>query len=382
MNTRPAPRLPLLPALVAGLLAAAPVLALTSDRERTVSMEAFDIDVDFASGTRTLERDVVIVQGTTQIFADKVVAEMGEEELDTLTAWGKPAIFKTLPDGQTEVVVAKGDRLVFDNTNRVVTMTGNARIEQREDVITGGVITYDLTTEAFKVSRADPASGAEGQAASGRPRIVIQPRAGGKSGAAPGPAPGEAAAESASPEAESASSEAPASTPESAAAAPADETPAPAASEAVGDAATAAAETAAEEPEPAASVGPDLPAPTEAAAIGEAVAAMVVFYETYYELGDAERLVSLFAVDGAENELQGRAALRAAYERLFARTRSRQTQIEALETRQTQAGQWVVRGTVITEQVTGDGQRAEDTRPVEFSFVDEGGMLRIRHMRY
>ncbi len=423
MKTRLSLTLGVTSALVGGLYAAGTAFALKSDREQELSMEAVDVDVDFRSGTRTLQHDVVITQGTTQIVADKVVAEVTDDELNTATAWGQPAVFKTLPDGQEEVVIAKGDRLHFDNANGVVTITGNARIEQLENVVSGGVITYNLNTEAFKVSRADPTS----DSAPARPRIVIQRRAPAASDALPG-APMTVAAQSYPLEPPTADAEtpataagddqAPAPQPETPVAARVDDAPAPQpAAAALGDATPLPTETTvaasgdeAREPEPAVSqalgsstagvpdtagpepaaptsiqvarVAPSLSAPSDAAAVRDAVAAMVVFYETYYELGDSERLMSLFAADGVENDMRGEAAIRDAYERLFANTSSRRTLIEVVDIRQGEAGEWVARGTVSITQARRDGRRFEDSRPIELSLADKGGVLRITRMRY
>ncbi len=173
------------PVFAVALLTAAPALALKSDREQTVFMEAADVDVDFRTGTRTLRQNVVITQGTTQIFADKVVAEFVDGELGEATAWGDPAVFETLPDGEEQLVIATGDRLHLDNVHRIVTVEGDAAIDQNGNVVSGGSITYHLDTEVLKVRRAAEAAGESSAAAAGAaPRIVIRPDADSGSGVA------------------------------------------------------------------------------------------------------------------------------------------------------------------------------------------------------
>ncbi len=114
----------------------------------------------------------------------------------------------------------------------------------------------------------------------------------------------------------------------------------------------------------------------------EAVAAFVVFYETYYELGDAKRLAELFAADAVDNASRGKAAIRDAYARLFADTTSRRALIEVLETRRTEDGRVAARGTLSVTRTHTDGSRVENTGAFELSLQDKGGVLRIARLTY
>lgn len=433
--------------------AAEVAFALKSDREQTVFMQAVEIDVDFRLGTRTLRHDVIITQGTTQIVADKVVARIADDTLDAATAWGEPAVFKTLPDGQEDIVIAKGDRLHFDNTNQTVTINGNGRIVQRDDVISGGLITYNLSTEVFTVRDAEAPAGATEsgtasaatQPSAGRPRVVVQPR-----GQTPpaAPASDSAAPQEATPSEDALPSPPPSDVPQAEAI---DSTPtvagtldtepteaevapepAPAQTESADVAVAsqqAAADTMPAEPAAAAQQAAAAPAPTEiatapapaasppeqtettaaAAGVGsapvdeavqvaraapgmstpkseaeiqEAIGAFVVFYETYYQLGDAERLSALFVADGVENDRRGDTEIRGAYEDVFENTTSRQAAIDVVDVDQTETGELLARGTLTVTLDYHDGRRAEQSTAVELSLVDDGGMLRIARMRY
>ncbi len=454
----------------ASAFAADVAFALKSDREETVFMQAVEIDVDFRLGTRTLRHDVIVTQGTTQIVADKVIAEIVEDTLDAATAWGEPAVFRTLPDGQEDIVIAKGDRLHFDNTNQIVTINGNARIVQRDDVISGGLITYNLATEVFTVRDAEAPAGATAsgaasaaaQPSAGRARVVVQPREQAPSSAAPAPdsaapqeetpsadappssspsdvpqaeaidstptvagtsdaepteaevapepaptdigstgaaaAPEQAASEARSTEVAVASQQTsvdttaaePAAAPQQAApdTAPAEIATAPeqaasAPEETETTAAAAGVESAAaEEAVQVARAAPGMRTPKSEAEIQEAVGAFVVFYETYYQLGDAERLSALFVADGVENDRQGDAEIRGAYEDVFDSTTSRQAVIDVVEVDQTETGELLARGTLTVTLDYRDGRRAEQSTAVELSLVDDRGMLRIARMRY
>ncbi len=159
-------------------------LALKSDRDQPATVDAEEVDMDFKTGVRTYRGKVFIKQGSTEIYADKVVTEYVDDKLDKATAWGNPAVFKTLPDGQEEIVTGKGQRLEFDNANRVVTMYDNAVIEQHQNSVTGDVIAYNLTTEQLKIrggskirKTSEGQEGSDESTGSGqRSKIVIQPK--------------------------------------------------------------------------------------------------------------------------------------------------------------------------------------------------------------
>lgn len=159
-------------------------VALKSDREQPAAVDADQIDFDFKTGRRTYEGNVFAKQGTTELTADKIVMEYVDDKLDKAVAWGNPAVFKTLPDGQEDIVTGKGQRIELDNTGQVVTFHENAVIQQREDTVTGEIIVYNLTTEQLqirggsKVRKMPDATetSAEQDSSGERSRVVIQPR--------------------------------------------------------------------------------------------------------------------------------------------------------------------------------------------------------------
>ncbi|MFT6712331.1 MAG: lipopolysaccharide export system protein LptA, partial [Arenicella sp.] len=78
------------------------VLALSTDRDQPAEIEADDIEFDFKNGTRTYIKNVLVVQGTLRITADKVIANYGEKDLENATAWGSLARFKQRPDDKPD----------------------------------------------------------------------------------------------------------------------------------------------------------------------------------------------------------------------------------------------------------------------------------------
>ena len=165
-------------------------IALDSDKNAPVTINAETTNIDFRTGKRTLTGNVDISQGTMNIKADKVVLVYKGDDIDTATAYGKPVKFKQLPEGHKETVFGEGKTLKLEQAKDLVTLTTNAKITQGSNVITGKVIYYNMKTSKMTVkgqtssskkkttsSKPEEASSeaTTSKQESGRTRIVIQP---------------------------------------------------------------------------------------------------------------------------------------------------------------------------------------------------------------
>ena len=164
-------------------------MALDSDKEAPIAIQADSTDIDFRSGTRTLTGNVIIDQGTMHIEADKVVIKYAGSEIDTAHAWGKPVKFRQLPEGKDEEVKGQGLTLTLEQAKNLVTIKDNAKLVQGVNTITGQVIYYNTLTSKMTVKGKTRStlekSAAQGKikgvesktSASGRTRVIIQPGA-------------------------------------------------------------------------------------------------------------------------------------------------------------------------------------------------------------
>lgn len=178
-------------AIIAALYLFAPGsgMALDSDKNAPIAIQADSTDIDFRTGTRTLIGNVVIDQGTMHIEADKVIVKYAGSEIDTATAWGKPVKFRQLPEGKDEEVKGQGLTLKLEQAKNLVTIKDNAKLVQGINTITGQVIYYNTLTSKMTVKGKTRStlekSAAEGKvpgveskkSASGRTRVIIQPGA-------------------------------------------------------------------------------------------------------------------------------------------------------------------------------------------------------------
>ena len=174
-------------------------LALESDRDQTATLEADDIELDLRTGVRTYRGDVVYRQGSIRLDCDELVTRLNDDgELDTGVCTGTPGRFRQRPEGSGEDVVGEAVEITMDQTDRLVTLGGQARVTQGPNTVTGRLITSGLDTDKVLVKGGAQTSGSAsggstgsetaggGAAVSGgqpedaasrpRARLVIQPR--------------------------------------------------------------------------------------------------------------------------------------------------------------------------------------------------------------
>lgn len=140
--------------------------ALPEDRNQPIQLEADRGQLDQKTGTSIYEGNVVIIQGSMHLNADTATVYTQNGQFQRIEAFGKPAAwrYKTSPD--KEELHGTGLRVDYDVTKDLMTMTGNARVTQGNDVYTGDYIEYETKTDLVR------ARGEKGN----RIQITIQPK--------------------------------------------------------------------------------------------------------------------------------------------------------------------------------------------------------------
>jgi lipopolysaccharide export system protein LptA len=174
--------------LALAMLAATPAatIALESDRNQPATVEADEVEYDFRTGVRTYKGNVIVTQGTLRITGDKLEVVYKGQDLESATAWGRPASFRQRPDGKDQDVIGKGKRIVLDQLANTLTLYDQASIQQGPDVANGDEIVYDITDDKLSVRGAATtqkrSSGEKAEASSAEPekptraRVVITPQ--------------------------------------------------------------------------------------------------------------------------------------------------------------------------------------------------------------
>jgi len=127
------------------------VQALKSDRDQPAEIEADDIEFDFPKGIRTYIKDVLVIQGTLRLKADKLVGIYKDGELVKATAWGSLARFKQRPDDKPEDVEGWAKKIVVDQKANTLTLIGKAALKQGIDTARGETIIYNMATDKLQI---------------------------------------------------------------------------------------------------------------------------------------------------------------------------------------------------------------------------------------
>jgi lipopolysaccharide export system protein LptA len=163
------------------LLVSVPVVAEKADRLKPTNIEAKRGTIDEANKVRTMEGDVILVQGTMRITAEKMVVKEDATGNISAQAFGPSAgqiTFRQKREGFSDFVDGVADRAEFDDKASTLKLFGRARLTSAGDVAEGEYIYFNTATEVYAIrnSAADDKPGVVQPDASGRVKITIQPR--------------------------------------------------------------------------------------------------------------------------------------------------------------------------------------------------------------
>lgn len=155
-----------IPIAVALLLAwSGPSLALKSDRQQPLEVNADMTDGTLGDGTATLKGNVEIRQGTLLIRADIAQVEKAEGRVRRFELTGSPVhLQQDIEDAG--LVTAEARRVEYEVASGIVTLTGSADVVHPQYRISGEVLEYDMNIQHFK------GKGGDGN---GRIRIQLDP---------------------------------------------------------------------------------------------------------------------------------------------------------------------------------------------------------------
>ena len=160
-------------------LAVTPAMALKSDRQKPLEVNADASDGTLGDGTATLRGNVEIRQGTLLIRADIARVERAEGRVRRFELDGSPVHLQQEIE-EEGLVRAEAQKVEYEVASGIVTLTGAADVDHPQYHISGEVLRYDMNAQHFQGSGGD---------ADGRIQIRMEPEVL-QQGASPGqPAP-------------------------------------------------------------------------------------------------------------------------------------------------------------------------------------------------
>jgi lipopolysaccharide export system protein LptA len=149
------------------LLLPAQLWALATDGEQPIEVEADELEVRDQEKISIYLGNVVLVQGSLQINADRVVIHFNEvNELILMEMTGTPATFRQLDDEQQEIL---GEALQIDYTRSesLLELRDSARVSQAGDVIESDLIRINTESSSLQAGSAESDQ---------RVKMLIQPK--------------------------------------------------------------------------------------------------------------------------------------------------------------------------------------------------------------
>lgn len=156
---------------ILGLLpfAIAPALALEGDGDQPITIDSNSATYDDKQGTSVYQGNVVAIQGSMRMDADKLVVYIINGAIDKLVATGNPVKFKQLPDvGKEEV---KGHSLIAEYypEKTLLVLIKKAVVWQGANQSSSELILYDSKNAVIKAG--------ENSSDSKRVHATFQPKA-------------------------------------------------------------------------------------------------------------------------------------------------------------------------------------------------------------
>jgi lipopolysaccharide export system protein LptA len=149
--------------------------ALPSDRQKPIQLFADKVTYNEKTGLSTYSGNVIIEQGTMRLQANSIVAISSKDKkgIETITADGSPAKFQQQVDANKGLAKGQAQKIVYNAQTGIITLTGNAQLEQDGSSIKGAVLRYSMNKGDVE---ALGSSGNSGSGSSkGRVQIVLPP---------------------------------------------------------------------------------------------------------------------------------------------------------------------------------------------------------------
>jgi len=147
------------------LLVPAAGIALESDRQQPLLVNADASDGTLGDGKAVLRGNVEIRQGTLLVKADQAEVEKAEGKVREVVLRGKPVLLQQEIENEG-LVTATANNISYQVATGIVTLTGSADVDHPQYQISGEVLVYDMNLQHFQGSGGDN---------NGRIRIQLEP---------------------------------------------------------------------------------------------------------------------------------------------------------------------------------------------------------------
>ncbi|GLQ31298.1 lipopolysaccharide transport periplasmic protein LptA [Litoribrevibacter albus] len=140
------------------LLISAPLYALPEDKTQPIQLEADQAKLNNETGISEYLGNVVIIQGTAQLRADRVILHTANNEVVRMEAFGSPAKYQQILQPNEPPTHIEGNTLDLKIADQLAEVTGNGKVFKGEDKLSSEKITYSLKTGELNATKSENSS--------------------------------------------------------------------------------------------------------------------------------------------------------------------------------------------------------------------------------
>ncbi len=152
--------------LAAGLLPAAG-WALSSDRDKPMSIEADRVELNDGKGVSVYHGNVKVSQGTLLLTGDTMTVYNKGDKVEKVIMEGTPATYRQRPDNKDQDVRARALRMEYFTNPEYIVLLKEAEVEQEGNQLRSERIEYDVARDKVNAGTNQPDE---------RVHITIQPK--------------------------------------------------------------------------------------------------------------------------------------------------------------------------------------------------------------
>ncbi|GAB4291792.1 MAG: hypothetical protein Kow0083_04800 [Methylophaga sp.] len=151
-------------------------MALPSDREKPINIEADHAQLDDREGVTQYKGDAILTQGTLRIEGDIITFYYDEnKQLTKAVAEGKRATYQQVHKPGEKPVRAKALKMEYYAERQKIYLIGDGYVWQNGDEFTGNYIEYDIAQNVVSANSKPVTVDGETRK-KGRVHIIIQPQ--------------------------------------------------------------------------------------------------------------------------------------------------------------------------------------------------------------
>ena len=137
--------------------------ALSTDKDQPVSIEADSVDIDETKEIAIYHGNVILIQGSINLKASKVVVHNFQSDNAHIVATGKQVSFSQQQDNSPDLIKGRADKVEYGINSARLELTGKGSLVKGKNTFRNDKIIYDREKAVVKA----------GTSAKGKERVKI-----------------------------------------------------------------------------------------------------------------------------------------------------------------------------------------------------------------